>query len=320
MPILIRRSNLVVPITNSHFLQGAWRHNADAVTLDLEDSVVDSRKEEARGMVKDAIGIAAKGASEVFVRVNKSFAQADIEASVWPGLAGIVLPRVESPEEVKEASRVIGTMEGSRGLEKGSLQMVLLLESAGAVWKIREIIKSDPRVTQVALDESDLSADLGITPLPDQDPFVYARGRVVVEAIAAGVQPVGITHPMGTQARFLSLEDMLKIATDSKNLGFKGIFCPHPSWVEPVNTAFTPTQSQVDYYTQVRQVFAQALAAGTAAVPFHGRMIDVPVDEWAKDVLAMAAACGTRDAQKRDALALAGGVEPGDDGRDLGQN
>ena len=319
MPVLIRRTNLVVPITNSRFIQGAWRHNADAVTLDLEDSVVDSRKVEARAIVKDAVGVVAKGAGEVFVRVNKPFLQADIEASVWPGLAGIVLPRVESPEEVKEASQIIGTMEGSRGLEKGSLQILVLLESAGAVWKIREIIKADPRVTQVALDESDLSADLGITPLPDQDPFVYARGRVVVEAIAAGVQPVGVTHPMGTQARLPSFEEMLKIATDSKNLGFRGILCPHPSWVEPVNAALTPTQSQVDYYTQVRQIFAQAIAAGTAAVPFHGRMIDVPVDEWAKDVLAMAASCEIRDAQKREALTVAGGVDLGDYNRDTPQ-
>jgi citrate lyase subunit beta/citryl-CoA lyase len=278
--------------------------------LDLEDSVVDYRKEEARTNVKDAIRVAARGASEVFVRVNKSYAQADIEASVWPGLAGIVLSRVESPEEVQEASEIIGKMEGSRGLEKGSVQMVLLLESARALWKIREIIQADPRVTQVALDESDLSASLGITPLPDQDPFVYARGRLVVEAIAAGVQPVGVTHPMGTQPRFPSAEEMLQIATDSKNLGFRGILCPHPSWVEPVNTALTPTQSQVDYYTQVREIFAQAIAAGTAAVPFHGRMIDVPVDEWAKDVLAMAAACKTRDDQKREALLLAGEADP----------
>lgn len=316
MPILIRRSNLVVPITNSHFVQGAWRHGADAVTLDLEDSVLDSRKEAARELVRAAIGVVAKGASEVFVRVNKPFAQADIEASVWPGLAGIVLPRVESPEEVEEASQIIGAMESRRGLEKGSLQMVLLLESAGAVWNIREILKADPRVTQVALDENDLSSDLGITPLPDQDPFVYARGRVVVEAIAAGVQPVGVTHPMGTQARLPAADEMLKVATDSKNLGFRGILCPHPSWVEPVNTAFTPTEPQVDYYRQVREIFAQAIAAGTAAVPFHGRMIDVPVDEWAKDVLAMATACELRDTQKRDALALAGVPNPVTDDRE----
>jgi len=73
-----------------------------------------------------------------------------------------------------------------------------------------------------------------------------------------------------------------------------GTICPHPSWVGPVNEAYT----RQAYYTQVRQIFAQAIAAGTAAVPFHGRMIDVPVDEWAKVVLDMAASCATGDAQK----------------------
>jgi citrate lyase subunit beta/citryl-CoA lyase len=96
-------------------------------------------------------------------------------------------------------------------------------------------------------------------------------------------------------------EDMLKTATDSKNLGFKGIICPHPSWISSVNTAFTPTESEVDFYTQVREVFAQAIAAGTAAVPFAGRMIDVPVDEWAKVVMATSTACRLRDAEKQAA-------------------
>jgi len=291
----------LVPITNSRFVRGAWRHNADAVILDLEDSVVDSLKEEARLRVKDAIGPAAKGAAEVYVRVNKPFAHADIEASVWPGLAGIVLPMVESPDDVAEASEFLGMMEQRRGIAKGALRMILLLESAVSLWRIREIITAGPRVTQVGLDESDLAASLGISPLADHDPFVYARGRLIVEATAAGVQPVGVAHPMGTQPGFPTPEGMLEVATRSKNMGFKGIICPHPSWVEPVNTAFTPTESQVEYYTQVRHVFAQAIAAGTAAVPFHGRMIDVPVDEWAKAVLEMAEACAERDARKQAA-------------------
>ena len=220
---------------------------------------------------------------------------------VWPGLTGIVLPGVESAAEVAAASEILGTAERRRGIVPGSLQLLLLLESAQGVWHVREILRASSRITQVGLDESDLSAALGITPLPDYDPYVYARGRVAIEATAAGVQPVGIVHPMGTQPRVLSAEEMQKIATDAKNMGFKGVICPHPSWVQPVNAAFTPTESQVDYYRQVRQVFAQAIAAGTAAVPFHGRMIDVPVDEWAKVVLEMAAACAARDVQKSSA-------------------
>jgi citrate lyase subunit beta/citryl-CoA lyase len=302
MPILIRRSNLMVPITSIQSVREAWRHNADAITLDLEDSVVDTRKVEARRLVQEAISQVGQGAAEVFVRVNRLFVTADIEASVWPGLGGILLPRVESASQVLEAAEILTSIERHRGIVVGSLQLVLLLESARGVWFMREILTASPRITQVGLDESDLAADLGIYAATEFDPFVYARGRLAIEATAAGVQPLGVAPPMGIYPRVLSAEEVLKIATDSRNLGFKGILCPHPSWVEPVNTAFTPTPSQVNYYTQVRQVFAQAVAAGTAAAPFAGRMIDVPVDEWAKVVLAMAAACAARDAEKKAAL------------------
>ncbi|MDA1127815.1 MAG: aldolase/citrate lyase family protein [Chloroflexi bacterium] len=305
MSILIRRSNLMVPVTNDRFVQGAWRHGADAITLDLEDGVVPAFKASARGLVKDAVAAVGKGAAEIFVRVNKEFMEADIDASVWPGLSGIMLPKVESPEDVIQASELLRALEGKRGIEPGTLNLIVLLESANAIWRVREIISAGERVSQVGIDESDLSAKLGISPLPEYDPFVYARGRVAIEGTAAGVQPVGIAYPLGAMASLLPDEDMLKIATDSKNLGFKGIICPHPSWISSVNTAFTPTESEVDFYTQVREVFAQAIAAGTAAVPFHGRMIDVPVDEWAKVVMATSTACRQRDAEKQTALAAA---------------
>ena len=111
--------------------------------------------------------------------------------------------------------------------------------------------------------------------------------------------------PPGTLPTLLTDEDMLQAATNSKNLGFKGIVCPHPSWIASVNTAFTPTEDQVDFYKQVRDVFAQAIAAGTAAVPVAGRMIDVLVDEWAKVVIATSTACRQRDAEKQSSLETA---------------
>ena len=299
MSILVRRSNLMVPVTNDRFVQGAWRYGADAIT------VPSANKAGARELVRDALASVGRGAAEVFVRVNKEFLVADVGASAWPGLAGIMLPRVESPEDVVEASEVLSSAERSRGIEPGTLQLILLLESANAVFQVREIISASERVSQVGLDESDLSASLGLSPLPEYDPFVYARGRLNIVATAAGVQPVGVAHPVGTLPGLMPEDEMLKIATDSKNLGFKGIICAHPSWISSVNTAFTPTESQVDFYTQVREVFAQAIAAGTAAVPFAGRMIDVPVDEWAKVVIATSTACRERDAEKQTALEAA---------------
>jgi citrate lyase subunit beta/citryl-CoA lyase len=303
MAILVRRSNLLAPITDAELVKRAWQSDADAVTLDLEDGVVEPRKAEARGLVKEAIAMAARGGAEVFVRVNAPLLHADLDASVWPGLRGIVLPRVESAADVTEATNQMTALERRRGLGVGTLELIVLLESARAVWDIRSIVTASPRITQVGLDESDLAGDLGITPVPEHDPYVYARGRLVVEATSARVQPIGITYPLGVHPRRLPPADIHRVATDARNLGMKGVVCPDPSWVAPVNDAFTPSAELVAHNKRVREVFAGALAAGTAAVPLNGRMIDVPVDEWAKVVLAMAEACDARDAQKRAARA-----------------
>ena len=310
MAILVRRSNLMVPITDAELVNHAWRHNADAITLDLEDGVAAARKAEARGLVKAAIVPAGRGAAEVFVRVNKSSLQADLEASVWPGLRGIMLSQVESAAEVTEAAEMVTALERQRGMAAGSLGLIVVLESARGVWDIRAIITASPRVTQVGLDESDLAHALGIVPLPEYDPFVYARGRLAVEATAAKVNPVGMAYPLSALPREMPESEVHTLATKARNLGMKGVICPHPGWVRPVNAAFTPTAELVAWNRRVREAFAAGVAAGTAAVPLDGKMIDVPVDEWAIVVLATAEACAARDAAKRAALMRQSGTPP----------
>ena len=301
MEPFVRRSNLLVPITAQRFVEKAWRYNADAITLDLEDGVPQSRKVGVRSAVKDAIAQVGRGGAEVFVRVTKALAYADIAAAVWPGLTGIMLPKVESAADVTEVADILRDLERQRGLEVGSLQLIVLLESALGVWNIREIVTASPRVTQVGLGESDLCRSLGITATEEDDPFVYARGRVVIEGIAAGVQPIGMAFPLSLTPRLLPPDDLLRLATMARNLGFKGTICPHPSWIDPVNAAFSPTPEQVTYYTKVREVFAEGVARGTAAVPLDGKMIDIPVEEWAKAVLQLAALCQARDQAKQQA-------------------
>jgi citrate lyase subunit beta/citryl-CoA lyase len=305
----VRRSNLLVPITVRRFVENAWRHNADAITLDLEDGVPRRQKVKARADVKEAIALAGRGGAEVFVRVNKPALYADVEAAVCPGLTGIMLPKVDSAAEVAEAAGILEALERRWGIEAGSLQLIILLESALGVWNIREVVTASPRVTQVGLGESDLCRTLGITAAEEDDPFVYARGRVVIEAIAAGVQPIGMAFPMSLSPRLLPRDELLRLATMARNLGFKGTICPHPSWIEPVNLAFSPTPEQVAYYTKVREVFAGGVARGTAAVPLDGKMIDVPVDEWAKAVLHLATLCRARDEEKQQALQRAAVIQ-----------
>jgi citrate lyase subunit beta/citryl-CoA lyase len=242
------------------------------------------------------------------VRVNKPFVHADIATAVWPGLTGIMLPKVELGAAVVEAAEALTHIEQERGIEVGSLQVIILLESALGVWNIRDIITASPRVTQVALGESDLCRTLGIMATEEDDPFIYARGRLVVEATAVEVQPIGLTFPVSMTPRLLSPKDITDLATVARNLGLKGTICPHPSWVVPVNAAFTPTPDQVTYYTKVREVFAEGVARGTAAVPLDGKMVDVPVDEWAKVVLQVATMCRARDEAKQQALQHAMGT------------
>jgi citrate lyase subunit beta / citryl-CoA lyase len=296
MPILVRRSNLIIPVDASA-VDDAWRCNADAITLALECGSTTSRDH-----VRWAIAAAGKGSAEVFVRVNKNSILSDLELSIWPGLGGIMLSSVETAADVTQASESVAKLESERGIISGSIQFIIVLETACGVWDIRQIVRASSRITQIALDEAKLAADLGIRPLPDLDPFEYARGRLTVEATAANVAAVGMAYPLSVQPRELPETEIHTLATKARNLGMKGVLCPYASWVAPVNAAFTPTPELVEWNRRVRDAFAAGVAAGTAAVPLDGKMIDVPVDEWAIVVLAMAEACSVRDTEKQAAL------------------
>ena len=297
MNLLIRRSNLLVSMADPIAVRDCWRHHADAITLSLEGHA------DRRSVLNDAIATASKGGAEVFVRVSKAGLATDLQAVACAGLTGVMLPCVESAAEVTNANNLLTSLENQHGLAPGALQLILALESARGIWDIRPLLKASRRVTQAALDEGALAASLNFMPQPDLDPFDYARGRVVVECTAAKVAPVGMAYPLSVAPHELSDTHIHELATKAKNLGMKGVMCRHTSWVAPVNAAFTPTPELVEWNRRVREAFAKGVATGTAAVPLDGKMIDVPVDEWAIVVMAMAEACAQRDAQKQAALA-----------------
>jgi citrate lyase subunit beta/citryl-CoA lyase len=294
--MLIRRSNLLVSIGDAQAVAEAWRREADAVTL-LLDGVAPSRAELA-----EAVAAAARGGAEVFVRASSDA----LDAAIVPGLRGVVLRSVNSADDVKRAAEIATRLEGER--DAAGLTFIVLIESARAVWDIRSILHASPRISQAVLVERALASDLGIEIDPAIDPFEYARGRVAFEATAAKIGAVGMAYPTSVlEPADASEDDIHAAAAKARNSGMKGVLCPHPEWVAPVNRAFTPTPELVDYNRRVREAFAAGIAAGTAAVPLDGRMIDVPVDEWAIVVLATAEACAARDAQKRAALERAAG-------------
>jgi citrate lyase subunit beta / citryl-CoA lyase len=195
--------------------------------------------------------------------------------------------------------------EKEHGIANGSLSIIVMLDSGKGVWNIRQIITTSPRVCSVGLDEGRLCLHLGIVPTPAFDPFVYAKGRVIIESRAAQRQPVGISHPAGLFPHCDDAEERYRLALRSKNMGFAGVMCPDSSWVEPCNRALTPSDERLEFYRETRRLFAEGIARGTAAIPYPGTtmMIDVPVDERARLTLALWERCAARDAEKRAALA-----------------
>jgi citrate lyase subunit beta / citryl-CoA lyase len=294
--MLIRRSNLLVPLQDAGFIENAWRYDADAVTLCPDDA--GSEGERVRG----ALGPVARGAAEVFVRVRAARLDDDLEAAVWPGLSGIVLADVEAAAQVAQAAAHADTLERERGLSPRSLTFILQISAPRGVWDMRSLVRASGRVSQAGLDEPALAHALGIDCVPAYDPFVYARGRLAIECTAAKVGAIGMAWPMSVFENLdASEKEVHELAVKAKNLGMKGILCRHASWVAPINAAFTPTPALVEWNRRVREAFTAGVAAGTAAVPLDGKMIDVPVDEWAKVVLETAQACAARDAQKATA-------------------
>jgi citrate lyase subunit beta/citryl-CoA lyase len=304
MEPFVRRSHLLVAAGDEAQVETSWTHAADAVVLDLADAVPEADKPRARDHIRAALAIAARGGAEVFVRLNKALAYADIAASAWPGLTGIVLTGPETAAEVAEIATTLAGFEKERGIADGALSIIVMLDSGKGVWNIRQIITASPRVCSVGLDEAHLCRHLGIVPAPAFDPFVYAKGRVIIEGRAAKKQPVGISHPAGLFPHIDDAEERYQLALRGKNTGFAGMMCPHPAWVEPCNRALTPSSERLEFYRETRRLFAEGIARGTAAIPYPGTtmMIDVPVDERARITLALWERCAARDAEKAAAL------------------
>jgi citrate lyase subunit beta/citryl-CoA lyase len=300
---LVRRSILRVPVLDHEAVGNSWRHGADAIVLDLTDTVPPRDKGTARRLIPQGAEEACRGGAEVFVQINRHLAYADIKASLRPGLSGVFLPDAERAADLEETLAALAEVERVEGIPSGSLEITLLLTTAAGVWNVRELLAANSRVSSVALSESDLCRNIGVIADDVFDPFAFARGRVIVEALAAVKLPLGMCHPLAARPRRLEAEELERLATRARNTGFKGTICPYASWVEPCNRAYTPTDAQVTYYREVRTAFAEGVARGTAAVPFRGRMLDVPVDERAKDMIALWERCRRRDEEKASAMA-----------------
>src|SRR5450759_781063 len=274
----------------------ALESDADAVLLDLEDSVPIAAKAEARSLVAKVIdGVAAAGTARagpaIFVRVNSAASgllDDDLAAIVRSGLDAIFVPKVESVSEVQNTASTLERLESAQGIKTGTVEIVLMIESALGVYRCFDLINASPRVATTCIgvaQDGDLQTDLGCSWSIEGTELLYARSKVLLDTRAAGSQ----IYPL--DGVFADLNDETGLIADSRlsaRLGYIGRTVIHPKQIAPVKSAYAVPELEVAYYQKVVVEFAAAEKAGTAAIAVDGKLVDYAMAQRARRVLELA--------------------------------
>jgi citrate lyase subunit beta/citryl-CoA lyase len=289
------RTALFAPGNKERVMGKALESGAEAVIFDLEDSVPLAAKAEARGLAARLIGQAASKSAgsrpQVYVRTNATatgLLEDDLRAIVRPGLDAIFLPKAETVAEVHDAAARLEKLEAGCGMPLGSIEIVLMLESALGVYRCYELVSASPRVAGTCFAsarDGDLQTDLGCNWSIEGPELLYARSKVLLDTRAAGKQ-----WPL--DGVFSDLNDEAGLIADSRlsaRLGYIGRTVIHPKQIAPVRRAYAVPESEVAYYQQVIREFEAAEKTGTtAAITVNGRLVDYAMYQRAKRVLELA--------------------------------
>jgi citrate lyase subunit beta/citryl-CoA lyase len=273
------RSYLYVPADAPAKLAKALTSGADALIVDLEDSVAQAGKAAAREAA--AAFVRAASGPSIWVRVNPGpVGHDDARAVAGPWVAGIIAAKTASAADVVALDRLLT----EAGPACDGVSVVPLLESAAAVLAAPEIARA-PRVTRLHLGEADLRADLGVTLGPDERELLLARSMVVLASAAAGIEPP--VAPVSTS--FRDLEALRESTIALKRLGFVGRACIHPAQIPVVHEVFTPTLDEIAAAADLVARFDAAVAVGSGVcLDAHGRLVDEAVVRAARRTLRQA--------------------------------
>jgi len=288
------RTALFAPGIKDRVMGKALAGGADAVILDLEDSVPLATKAEARTLVAKTIDGAAANPSRpgIYVRVNAAstgLLADDLEAVVRPGLDAVLLSKTENIDDVRQTAGSLDRLEKARGVKAGAVEIILQIENALGVYNCFNLIKASPRVVATCFGsarDGDLQTDLGCSWSIEGTELLYARSKVLLDTRAAGAN----IHPL--DGVFADLNDEAGLLADSKlsaRLGYIGRTVIHPKQIAPVKAAYAVPEADVAYYQKIATEFAVAEKTGTAAIAVDGKLVDYAMAQRARRVLALAA-------------------------------
>jgi citrate lyase subunit beta/citryl-CoA lyase len=272
-------------------------YGADGICLVLEDSVPVTHRDDARAIVAESLPALSRDEQTVLVKVNpvgSDDLDADLRAIVRPGLAGIILPKVQSPDDVRCVDALLEEAESRQGLEIGSVEIVVLVETPAAAVRAFEIASSSSRVATLAVGTAangDMARELGFRWTRGGLERLYLRSKIVLDARAAGR-----AFPFdGVWGDIADIDGLVEEAEVARQLGYRGKLVVHPKHVEPVNRVFTPSAEEVSSQRRLLAAFDQALADGDAAVVVDGQLVDYAMAATARDLLELAERVGVRD-------------------------
>ena len=280
----IFRSFLFAPANHPRRVEKALELESDAVILDLEDACAISEKVVSRSKVVQAM--ARPRSCLGYVRINPlatEFAFGDVFEVVQPGLDGIVVPKIESPHDIKTLDWMVGCLERERGLRVGSIDILPIIETARGVANLAEILSCDSRVRRVAFGAGDFCLDMNLHWSRDEQELQAYRSQVVLLSRSAGKEP-----PIDTV--WVNLQDTEGFANSARTalrMGFQGKMCIYPDQVPVVNDVFTPTDEQVARARKVVCAFEQAEKEGSSSLQLDGQFIDYPIVYAAQKILAV---------------------------------
>ena len=286
----LNRSFLFAPGNVARRVEKALTLDADAVIVDLEDSVAEAEKAATRRLVAEALQRPRKGRG--YVRVNapsSPFCHGDLMATVHKGVDGVVLPKVESAADLHAIDWLIWNLELERGIAPGSIDLMPQIETAAGVQRIDRILQARNlrpyqgawRVKRVVFGAADYGHDLGLSPTLDEPELADGRARLVLASRAAGFE-----NPIDSPwFHFKEAEAFARSLERSRRSGFQGRCCVHPDQIGPVNAAYMPSADEVARAERIDAAFKQAEARGEAAVQVDGQMVDYPVAYRARALL-----------------------------------
>ncbi len=273
------RSCIFVPGNNSRFLEKAKTLRADIVCLDLEDSVPDDEKANARTLIKSALEFEHE--SLVFVRTNSPESGQipdDLDIIVQQGICGIVIPKVNDTDELKKIVDILSGIEESRGLDP--IQIIPSIESAQGVVNAFNIASFGSRVPAIIFGVFDLLNDIKVEYTKHSLGAQYSRAKIAIDAHAAGIVAIDAIWQDLTDSK--GLKDDCKLGA---SLGYSGKSIIHPDQIAIVHKLFHPNKSELLWAHKVSKAYLESIKAGKGATVLEGKMIDEVHYKQAKALL-----------------------------------